>query len=95
MMDERSPRMKQGINCGSIKALQAHSKAVKNAIAKYNEIAESMTQPKPTLNWEEVMEYAFLSDFDLLHEGQEDIRGELWAQPASSHGSALQAAPRG
>jgi hypothetical protein len=63
------------------KALQARSKTVKNTIAKYNEIAESMTPPKPTLNWEEVVEYAFLSDFDLLCEGREDIRGELWAQP--------------
>ncbi|KAF7365827.1 hypothetical protein MVEN_00456800 [Mycena venus] len=64
------------------KALQARSKAVKNVIAKYNEIAESMTPPKPTLNWEEVVEYVFLADFDLLREGRDDIRGELWAQPA-------------
>jgi hypothetical protein len=64
------------------KALQARSKAVKNTIAKYNEIAESMTPPKPTLNWDEVVEYAFLADFDLLRKGREDIRGELWAQPA-------------
>jgi hypothetical protein len=34
------------------------------------------------LTWEEVVEYAFLADFDLLREGREDIRGELWAQPA-------------
>ncbi|KAJ7736214.1 hypothetical protein DFH07DRAFT_870697 [Mycena maculata] len=64
------------------KSLQARSKAVKAAIARYNEAAEAMTPPKPTLNWEEVMEYAFLVDLDLLHEGREDIRGELWAQPA-------------
>ncbi|KAJ6546004.1 hypothetical protein DFH09DRAFT_1087965 [Mycena vulgaris] len=41
-----------------------------------------MSPPKPTLDWEEVVKYAFLADFDLLHEGQEDIRGERWAQPA-------------
>jgi hypothetical protein len=64
------------------KALQARSKAVKNAIAKYNNIAEAMTPPKPTLSWEQVVEYAFLADFDLLREGREDIWGELWAQPA-------------
>jgi hypothetical protein len=55
---------------------------VKNAIMKYNEIAESMTPPKPTLSWDEVVEYAFLADFDLLREGREDICGELWVQPA-------------
>ncbi|KAJ6522597.1 hypothetical protein B0H19DRAFT_1224037 [Mycena capillaripes] len=64
------------------KPLQARSKAVKNGITRYNDVAQTMTPPKPTLNWEEVVEYAFLADFDLLHKGQEDIRGELWAQPA-------------
>ncbi|KAJ7836943.1 hypothetical protein B0H13DRAFT_2422497 [Mycena leptocephala] len=64
------------------KALQARSKAVKTAITKYNEAAVAMRPPKPTLTWEEVVEYAFLADFDLLREGREDIRGELWAQPA-------------
>jgi hypothetical protein len=64
------------------KVLQSGSKAVKNAIMKYNEIAESMTPPKLTLSWDEVVEYAFLADFDLLREGREDICGELWTQPA-------------
>ncbi|KAJ6493462.1 hypothetical protein C8R45DRAFT_187933 [Mycena sanguinolenta] len=64
------------------KALQARSKAVKTAIAKYNEIAEAMTPPKTTLDWETVVEYAFLSDFDLLREGRRDIRDERWAKPA-------------
>ncbi|KAJ6566685.1 hypothetical protein B0H19DRAFT_1374151 [Mycena capillaripes] len=64
------------------KALQARSKAVKNGITRYNEVAQTMTPPKPTLDWEEVVEYAFLADFDLLREEREDIRGELWAQPA-------------
>ncbi|KAK7040640.1 hypothetical protein R3P38DRAFT_2513560 [Favolaschia claudopus] len=64
------------------KALQARSKAVKTAIERYNEAARAMQPPKPTLEWEEVVEYAFLADFDLLREGREDIRGELWAQPA-------------
>ncbi|KAJ7711407.1 hypothetical protein DFH07DRAFT_1021509 [Mycena maculata] len=64
------------------KSLQVRSKAVKAAIARYNEVAEAMTPPKPTLDWEDVVEYAFLADFDLLREGREDIRGEPWAQPA-------------
>ncbi|KAJ6593718.1 hypothetical protein B0H19DRAFT_916404 [Mycena capillaripes] len=64
------------------KALQARSKAVKNAITSYNAAAEAMTPQMPTLNWEQVVEYAFLSDFDLLREGREDIRQEPWALPA-------------
>lgn len=64
------------------KSLQARSKAVKTAIDRYNEAAQATSLPKPTLSWEEVIEYAFLADFDLLREGREDIRGELWAKPA-------------
>lgn len=64
------------------KALQARSKAVKTAIASYNAAAEAMTPQMPTLDWEQVVEYAFLSDFDLLREGREDIRQEPWALPA-------------
>ncbi|KAJ6538073.1 hypothetical protein B0H19DRAFT_1213662 [Mycena capillaripes] len=64
------------------KALQAHSKAVKTAITNYNTAAEAMAPQMPTLNWEQVVEYAFLSDFDLLREGREDIHQEPWALPA-------------
>ncbi|KAJ7467356.1 hypothetical protein B0H11DRAFT_2306441 [Mycena galericulata] len=64
------------------KALQARSKAIKTAISKYNEAAEAMVPQKPTLDWEQVVEYAFLSDFDLLREGREDIWEKPWARPA-------------
>ncbi|KAJ7351211.1 hypothetical protein DFH08DRAFT_694535, partial [Mycena albidolilacea] len=64
------------------KSFQVRSKAIKTAIGQYNKVAEAMTPPKPTLDWEEVVEYAFLADFDLLREGREDIRGEFWVQPA-------------
>ncbi|KAJ7603085.1 hypothetical protein B0H17DRAFT_1222587 [Mycena rosella] len=48
------------------KVLQAHSGAVKNAIHRYNVAALSLEPPAPQLSWEEVVEYAFLADFDLL-----------------------------
>ncbi|KAJ7866709.1 hypothetical protein B0H13DRAFT_2236793 [Mycena leptocephala] len=38
------------------KALQARSKAIKAAIAKYNDTAEAMEPPMPTLDWEDVVE---------------------------------------
>ncbi|KAJ7138739.1 hypothetical protein C8R43DRAFT_1089295 [Mycena crocata] len=63
------------------KALQARSKAVKAAIERYNDAAASMTPPREALTWEQVVEYAFLADFDLLREGREDIRNKLWATP--------------
>jgi hypothetical protein len=64
------------------KALQVRSKAVKTALQKYNDAAAAMDPPKPELTWEKVVEYAFLAEFDLLREGREDIRNELWALPA-------------
>ncbi|KAJ7078299.1 hypothetical protein B0H15DRAFT_924811 [Mycena belliarum] len=64
------------------KALQSRSKAVKSAIERYNSAADAMTPPQPNLSWEQVVDYAFLSDFDLLREGREDIRGEPWALPS-------------
>ncbi|KAJ7747908.1 hypothetical protein DFH07DRAFT_869390 [Mycena maculata] len=64
------------------KALQARSKAIKGAIAKYNQAAEAMEPPRPTLDWEQVVECAFLADFDLLRDAREDIRQEPWALPA-------------
>ncbi|KAJ7768088.1 hypothetical protein DFH07DRAFT_736485, partial [Mycena maculata] len=50
------------------KALQARSKAIKAAIVRCNDAAEVMEPPMPTLDWEEVVECAFLADFDLLRE---------------------------
>ncbi|KAJ7113683.1 hypothetical protein C8R43DRAFT_1091391 [Mycena crocata] len=64
------------------KALQSRSKAVKAAIERYNSAAMAMSPPRTTLTWEEVVEYAFLADFDLLRDGREDIRDEPWAQPS-------------
>ncbi|KAJ6571906.1 hypothetical protein B0H19DRAFT_1255832 [Mycena capillaripes] len=67
------------------KALQARSKAVKTAIAGYNTAANAMDPPMPTLDWEQVMECAFLSDFDLLHKSREDIQAEPWALPSGHY----------
>ena len=41
-----------------------------------------LSPPRPSLSWEEVVEYAFLSDFDLLRDTRQDIRKKPWATPA-------------
>jgi hypothetical protein len=64
------------------KALQARSKAVKAAIKQYNTAANVMLPPRINLLWEQVVDYTFLTDFDLLCEGRQDIRQEPWALPA-------------
>jgi hypothetical protein len=64
------------------KALQARSRAVRTALTNYNAAAARMSPPRESLDWEQVVDYAFLSDFDLLRDGREDIRDEAWAKPS-------------
>ncbi|KAJ7064175.1 hypothetical protein C8F01DRAFT_1209381 [Mycena amicta] len=63
------------------KALQARSKAIRSAIKRYNSAAAAMFPPKPTLSWEEVVHYTFLSDFDLLRDDKNTLQGKRWATP--------------
>ncbi|KAJ7767067.1 hypothetical protein B0H14DRAFT_3509890 [Mycena olivaceomarginata] len=64
------------------KALQARSRAIKTAIEQYNAAAAALEIPREPLSWEEVVDYTFLSDFDLLRTSHRDILTEGWAQPA-------------
>lgn len=64
------------------KALQTRSAAIRTALDHYNTAAQTVTPPRPTLKWEEVVEYAFLSDFDLLRDARQDVREQPWATPA-------------
>jgi hypothetical protein len=64
------------------KALQARSRAIKTAIEQYNTAAAALEVPREPLSWEEVVDYTFLSDFDLLRTSRRDILTEGWAQPA-------------
>ena len=57
------------------------SKAIQTALNKYNTIAEAMRPPRRTLKWEEVVEYAFLSDFNLLRDVRQDVSKLPWASP--------------
>ena len=41
-----------------------------------------MIPPRPSLKWDEVVEYAFLSDFDLLRDARHEIQNCTWATPA-------------
>ncbi|KAJ6507632.1 hypothetical protein DFH09DRAFT_942845 [Mycena vulgaris] len=61
------------------KALQVRSKAIKASIKRYNAAARSMIPPRIHVLWDEVVDYTFLADFDLLREGWRDIREEPWA----------------
>ncbi|KAJ7191133.1 hypothetical protein GGX14DRAFT_537905 [Mycena pura] len=64
------------------KALQARSKAVKTAIDNYNSAAGLLDPPMPHLGWEQVVEYAFLADFDILRDTRAEVQSCSWARPA-------------
>ncbi|KAJ7197841.1 hypothetical protein GGX14DRAFT_374768 [Mycena pura] len=64
------------------KALQARSKAVKYAIDNYNAAAGLLDPPMPYLGWEQVVEYAFLADFDILRDTRPEVQSRSWARPA-------------
>jgi hypothetical protein len=64
-------------------ALKAHSQAVRTALQNYNGAAQTLVPPRPPLSWDDVVEYAFLADFDLLSDTRSDVRLKVWAKPAS------------
>ncbi|KAF7968552.1 hypothetical protein HWV62_30137 [Athelia sp. TMB] len=62
-------------------ALTTRSTAIKNAVERYNTAALALDPPRETLNTQEVVEHAFLADFDLLRSSRQDIRERPWAVP--------------
>jgi hypothetical protein len=63
------------------KALQACSQVIHNALEKYNNAASALSPPHPYLSWNNVVESAFLADFD-LRDAHQDIHDRPWAAPA-------------
>ncbi|KIK13517.1 hypothetical protein PISMIDRAFT_60162, partial [Pisolithus microcarpus 441] len=66
------------------KALKARSAAIRTALDRFNTAARACSPPRPQLTFEEVVEYTFLADFDLLRNAtREDISQRPWAAPAA------------
>lgn len=65
------------------KALKARGKAIRSALSKYNALAAQMVPPAPTLEWKDVVNYSFISEFDLLHHAQTqaDVSKKPWTIP--------------
>ncbi|KAH7904520.1 hypothetical protein BJ138DRAFT_1138521 [Hygrophoropsis aurantiaca] len=62
-------------------ALRTCATAIKNALAQYNTYAAQLDPPRPKLEWEEIVEYSFLGEFDLLRESGEHLQSKRWANP--------------
>ncbi|KAI6110291.1 hypothetical protein EDD16DRAFT_1694427 [Pisolithus croceorrhizus] len=65
------------------KALQTHSTTIKVTLDHYNKCTLAVQPPCQMLRWEQVIEYTFLADFDLLWDMCEDISQHLWADPTA------------
>ncbi|KAF9231943.1 hypothetical protein BU15DRAFT_81804 [Melanogaster broomeanus] len=71
------------------KALQTRSAAICTALDHYNAAARAMRPPHCVLKWDEVVEYAFLADFDLLRDTHQDVSQNPWATPAARYAMDL------
>ncbi|KAG6912822.1 hypothetical protein DXG01_011751, partial [Tephrocybe rancida] len=55
------------------KALKVRSQAIRTSLERYNAAAALMSPPRPSLSWDQVVEHAYLADFDLLRDCRQDI----------------------
>lgn len=62
-------------------ALTTRSAAIRTAVERYNVAALALSPPREILDIKEVVEYAFLADFDLLRDTRQDVRERPWATP--------------
>ncbi|KAF8209243.1 hypothetical protein K438DRAFT_1502295, partial [Mycena galopus ATCC 62051] len=65
------------------KALKARSKVIRNALNRYNTAAEALDPPGHLLTWAEVVDYTFLSDFNILQNPDTTSSIHAWATPAA------------
>ncbi|KAI5990606.1 hypothetical protein EDD15DRAFT_2388740 [Pisolithus albus] len=63
------------------KALQTRSAAIRAALLQYNAAAKALG--RRALEFDEVVEYAFLADFDLLRDTRQDVSTRPWASPTA------------
>src|ERR1700760_2319031 len=65
------------------KGLQVRSQAIQNAIDKFNSASRALRPPGPTVKWDKVVDYGFLSEFDLLRDSHQDVRSQPWGNSAN------------
>ncbi|KIK73058.1 hypothetical protein PAXRUDRAFT_37086 [Paxillus rubicundulus Ve08.2h10] len=64
------------------KALQWRSEAIWKAIVRYDSQAAALNPPRAAISWEDITNYTFLGEFDLLFHSRTDIREYQWSKPA-------------
>ncbi|KAE9394363.1 hypothetical protein BT96DRAFT_827782, partial [Gymnopus androsaceus JB14] len=62
-------------------SLKNRSKSIQNAITAYNEAAATLSLPRLKITWDEIVDFSYLSEFDILRDTREDVRERKWATP--------------
>ncbi|KAJ7596489.1 hypothetical protein C8J56DRAFT_772419, partial [Mycena floridula] len=63
-------------------AVKTRSQAIRTALENYNAASAKLNPPRAALDWDTVIECAFLSEFEMLRDSRQDIRDKPWAKPA-------------
>ncbi|KZS91015.1 hypothetical protein SISNIDRAFT_414531, partial [Sistotremastrum niveocremeum HHB9708] len=65
------------------KHLKSRSETIRNALKKYNIAAKQVQPRRPTLDFQTVLKYSFLAEFDLLRDARQNISTKPWADPVN------------
>lgn len=60
-------------------ALKLRSKSIQTAISAYNEAAAALSPRRSQVSWDDVVEFSYLSEFDILRDTRNDVRERNWA----------------
>ncbi|KAG1765834.1 hypothetical protein EV702DRAFT_1182411 [Suillus placidus] len=69
-------------------ALKMRATAIRSAIQRYNKYAALLNPPRAPLQWEQIVEYSFLAEFDLLRDSDSNIQAKRWVSPSYRNASA-------
>ncbi|KAJ3784218.1 hypothetical protein GGU10DRAFT_271867 [Lentinula aff. detonsa] len=64
-------------------AMKKRSKTILSALEDYNQAAAALNPPRKLLNWDDVLNYTYLSEFDFLRDSDTDVLSKPWAKPAA------------
>lgn len=61
--------------------MQTRSRAVGTALTNYNRLAKTLDPPREDLDFQEVLHYSSLAEFDLLRDTRNTVQTRIWAKP--------------
>lgn len=71
------------------KLLKSRSQAIRTAVDRYNSAAVSLEPPQPCIKTTDVLEYAFLGQFDLLRDCKSTVLEQPWSREAERNAATV------